>query len=285
VIDTGGAGDGPQRLTDGADPFWSPDGQQIAFVRWREPRGVWVIDADGSGERRVFDWGEARWPTWSPDGDRILFSRQHGGRVDEVEKCFWRWCFTFPPHAYWRLGIIRPSDGDFREPPASNFALAPDWSPDGERLVYSDEHGLRVQREEQGGEDPYAASYLITHDSRDTSPVWSPDGRHVAFTRRQHDHWEVYLVDADGGNLRRLTDTPKQSDGSLGNSASPAWSPDGKHLAFLTDRTGRWEIWVMVVPDGTGAGGRDQKPMFTGALDGLTLEYAGLGDRAISWTR
>jgi TolB protein len=265
-------GSGLRRITDGADPTWSPDGTQIAFVRWREPRGVWVVDADGSNEWRAFDWSEARWPSWSPDGTQILFSRQYGGRTDEVEKCFWGFCFTIAPHPHWKLGIVRLSDGDFREPPASQFSLAPAWSPDGSRIVYADEQGLRVQSEDE-------VSYLITDDGRDTGPAWSPDGSKVAFTRRQHDHWEVYVVDTDGRNLRRLTDTPRRSNGEVGNSAAAAWSPDGLHLAFLTDRSGKWEIWIMR------AGGSGQKPMFPEALEGLALEYASLGERAISWTR
>jgi hypothetical protein len=269
------------RLTDGVDPTWSPGGRQIAFTRWREPRGVWVVNADGSGEWRVFDWSEARWPSWSPDGSQILFSRQHGGRTEEVRRCFWGFCFTLGPHPHWKLGTVRLADGDFREPPCSDFSLAPSWSPApleggtaGAAIVYADEHGLRLQSEDE------TVSFLLTHDSRDTGPAWSPDGKQVAFTRRQHDHWEVYVVDADGRNLKRLTDTPQQPNGTLGNSAAPAWSPDGHYLAFLTDRSGRWAIWLMRA-DGSG-----QKPMFNkGVLDGLALEYAGLGERAISWTQ
>ncbi len=63
------------------------------------------------------------------------------------------------------------------------------------------------------------------------------------------------------------------------SSVSPAWSPDGKYLAFLTDRTGEWEIWVMK------SNGSGQKPMFDDELDGLTLEYAYVAERAIDWTR
>jgi dipeptidyl aminopeptidase/acylaminoacyl peptidase len=266
-------GKGLQRVADGIDPVWSPNGQQIAFVRWQEPRGVWVIDSDGSGEWRAFDWGEARWPSWSPDGDEILFSRQQGGRTESVERCFWKWCFTFPPDAHWKIGIVRLHDGYFYEPPASNYARAPDWSPDGKQIVFADEHGLRIQTLDR------EVFYLITHDVRDTSPVWSPDGTRVAFTRRQHDHWEVYVVDADGRNLKRLTHTPKKSNGEVGHSASPAWSPDGQHIAFLTDRLGKWEIWVVR------ANGVGLKPMFPDALDGLMLEYGSVGERAISWTK
>jgi Tol biopolymer transport system component len=274
-----------QRITDGIDPTWSPDGKEIAFVRWREPRGVWVIDTDAADESgsawRAFAWSETRWPSWSPDGTQILFSRQYGGRTDKVEKCFWGFCFTFGPHPHWKLGIVRLGDGDFREPPASRFSLAPSWAPAGTaggasgagRIVYADEHGLRIQSEDQ------QVSYLITHDAKDTGPAWSPDGARVAFTRRQHDHWEVYVVDADGRNLRRLTNTPRRPDGTLGNSAAPAWSPDGQYIAFFTDRSGKGEIWIM------GADGRQQRPMFHGALDGLTLEYASVSERFISWTR
>jgi TolB protein len=264
-----------QRITDGVDPVWSPDGQRIAFTRWREPRGVWVVDVvDGPsvGEWRVFDWSEARWPSWSPDGDEIMFSRQHGGRP-AGERCFWGFCFEVPARPHWNVGVVRQEDGSFYEPPAPNLVLAPEWSPNGGQMVYDGEHGLMVQTLD--GE----VSYQITDDARDTGPVWSPDGSRIAFTRRQHDHWEVYMVDADGRNLTRLTKTPAHPDGSPANSAAPAWSPDGKHLAFLSDRTGEWEMWVM------DANGSDQKPMFGSELDHLVLEYSSVAERAISWTK
>jgi hypothetical protein len=261
-----------QRITDGTDPTWSPSGEQIAFTRWREPRGVWVANADGSDEQRVFDWNEARWPSWSPEGDQILFSRQHGGQ-EERERCFRGWCFTIPAQPYWKLGVVNVDDRSFSEPPSADVSQAPAWSPEGERFVYNDGRGLVVQS--MDGE----TSHEITHHANDTSPVWSPNGDQVAFVRRQHDHWEVYVVDADGQNPRRLTATPERPDGVPGNSVSPAWSPDGDYLAFLTDRTGEWEIWGMTA---TGSG---QESIFDTELDGLRLDYAFVGDRAISWTR
>jgi TolB protein len=266
-------GSGLERVTDGLDATWSPSGKQIAFVRWREPRGVWVLDVEQGVEWRVFDWSETRWPSWSPDGGSILFSHQKGGRLEDVERCFWGFCFTFAAHPKWRLGVVDVDGSDYREPASPQYSLAPMWSPvEAERLVLSDENGLRVQSPDG------TVSYLITGDARDTSPAWSPDGGRVAFNRRQHDHWEIYVVDADGRNVRRLTETPRKPNGEVGHSAAPAWSPDGEYLAFLTDRRGVWEIWVMR------ANGGDQKPMFKDALKGLTIDYGSVAERAISWT-
>jgi len=248
---------------------------------------VWVVDADGSGARRVFDWSETRYPSWSPDGDQIVFSRQTGGTQGR-EFCFRGRCFSRPARTFWKLGIVKPGDGNFAEPlPNSDVNQTPDWSPSGDKIVFDAVQGLMVQSVDG------TVAYQITDEAKDTNPVWSPapleggtGGSQIAFTRRQHDHWEIYVVDADGSNLRRLTNTPTKPNGEVASSASPAWSPapleggtGSQHIAFLTDRTGEWEIWVMQ------ADGSQQQPMFDSVLDGLTLDYASLGERAISWTR
>jgi TolB protein len=266
-----------QYVTTGIDPAWSTDGAQIAFTRYSEPRGVWVVTApDGtgawtSGEERVFDWTEARWPSWSPDGDQILFSRQHGGTQDR-ERCFRGRCVAIPGESYWRLAVVDPGDSSLAEPPGPQLALAPSWSPDGEQIVYAGKRGLVIQSADG------QTSYPLTDDPFDTSPTWSPDGSQVVFVRHQHDHWELYAIDADGSNLTRLTDTPAQPGGQMASSVSPAWSPDGHYIAFYTDRTGQWEIWAMK------ASGSAQAPMFDTELDHLMLEYTFGGERLLSWT-
>jgi hypothetical protein len=68
------------------------------------------------------------------------------------------------------------------------------------------------------------------------------------------------------------------SENPAWNNAAPTWSPDGSQIAFLTDRTGQWEIWLM------NADGSNQRPMFSnGVLDGLDLNYAGVDERMLSW--
>jgi TolB protein len=260
-----------QRVTNGMEPAWSPDGSQIAVSRWSDPRGIWVMNADGSGERHIFDWSETRHPSWSPDGDQLVFSRQKGGTKGR-EFCWRGRCFTIPPREFWNLGIVSTADGALQEPlPNADTNQAPDWSPAGDRIVYDAVQGLRVD-----SIDGYL-SYLITSEARDTGPKWSPDASKVAFTRWQHDHWEVYVVDADGRNVRRLTDTPAKANGQAANSVAPAWSPDGNYIAFLTDRTGKWEIWIMK------ANGTGQAPMFGSELKGIPLDYAYLGERVLDW--
>jgi len=60
---------------------------------------------------------------------------------------------------------------------------------------------------------------------------------------------------------------------------APTWSPDGAKIAFLTDRRGKWEIWVM------NADGSDQRPMFETALDEVSMGYEFVGERVISWAQ
>ena len=280
-----------QPVTNGIDPVWSPDGEQIAFVRWEEPRGVWIVDVESGNEWRVFDWSETRYPSWSGDGQEIVFSRQHGsasggggkpggGRGGGPPAGFGGGGSATGGSAgeAWQLGVVDTADGSFWEPlPNSETNLTPDWSPDGEQIVFAGNNGLMVQSAD--GQE----AYQLTAAPLDTSPVWSPDGEQVVYVHRQHDHWEIYVVDVTTGQQTRLTDTPAVY-GVAANSVSPAWSPDGNYIAFLTDRSGEWEIWIIAAPGGAEADGSNARPLFDTELDGLTLEYAFAGERAIDWT-
>jgi TolB protein len=81
----------------------------------------------------------------------------------------------------------------------------------------------------------------LTHGAKASRPAWSPDGKKIAFGSSLHGTLrEIYVMDADGSNMKRLTDSP---GGRIG-SASPSWSPDGKKIGFCSDRKNQTDTWT-----------------------------------------
>ena len=96
------------------------------------------------------------------------------------------------------------------------------------------------------------AAKLLTRtqvDWKDGSPAWSPDGKRIAFYSERDGNAEIYVMNADGTAVTRLTN-------STADEGYPSWSPDGKRIAFMR-RTGRTELFTM------NADGSDQKPLLT----------------------
>jgi hypothetical protein len=303
-------GSGLRALTTGMDPVLSPDGKQVAFTRWAEskegsPGSVWVINTDGSGERRVDDTAtQPRSPSWSPDGKQLMITTQQGGRLfsedycgplkplpegatnitletkcegeGEEEKCSQELCYDLLPRAGHLLRSINLDTGAVQDQPVAKYSFTPAWDPANSwRVIYRDEQGLAALDVNRG------AAWPLTDDSSDYTPAFSPDGKEIAVAYRQHDHWEIHVLNADGGGRARLTETP--IDVSLAgkpawNNVAPTWSPDGKKIAFLTDRSGRWEIWTM------GADGSNQRPLLPASVGTkLALQHTTDDDRSVSW--
>lgn len=307
-------------LTTGMDPALSPDGRWVAFTRWDYTQhgalgSLWVIPVDGGGERLILDGvHQPKSPTWSPDGSQIAINVQQGGRLSPEHRCskdlpseplvadedgdYFRVvvnidskgdvetkiCYTLLPHPQWRLRMVNVATGVWEDLPGDLFSYAPAWDPASAwRLVYDGELGLVNLDVNQG------TTWPLTDDPNDHAPAFSPDGSRIAVSYWQHDHWEVHVLNADGGGRVRLTETPLRAivdqrlrgeEPRSWNNAAPAWSPDGSQLAFLSDRRGGWEIWVMA------ADGSNQRPLLSAdALDelGVALQYHGVGERVLSW--
>ena len=85
---------------------------------------------------------------------------------------------------------------------------------------------------------------MTANEAGDFQPAWSPDGKTIAFDSDRDGDREIYVMDADGANVRQLTSNDR-FDGV------PTWSPDGSYIAFQSDRDGEGQEIYMMRADGT----------------------------------
>jgi hypothetical protein len=291
-------GSGLRRLTYGFDPAFSPDGSQIAFARWDEPRGLWVINADGSGERLLIGANRARSPTWSPDGRAIVFEREVGSTTclqspfgcrsaEELlalfggQPClttpFGRFCIAdFPQISLSLTGLVHYdlSSGAGRDLPASQTATSPRHKPDSAMVLYLDKQGLALTQ--TVSDEP--SQRLVQVPPLLAPATYSPDGQFIYAARQAGNRWDLWRWRSDGSQPTALT-VPDPLAAQPASHVAPAVSPDSRSVAFLTDRAGRWELWVM------NSDGTNPRPLAPQALAGITFRYDFNADRTVDWGR
>jgi Tol biopolymer transport system component len=216
-------------------PVWSPDGRRIAFEQFDgcASYAVSVVGANGSGERRLTPGDRYARPAWSPDG-RIAFTHVHRGAVY----------------------VIRPDGSDRRvlaKIPGAKPVWGVAWSPDGRLIAFIGDGFLWAMNAD--GTHPLRLHdrAIANRGTRGAEVAWSPDSRQLAFAQGARDR-EIFVVNADGSGLRKLTDNRPVND------ADPVWSPDGRAIAFTSDRDGNSEIYVMDA-DGSNQRNVSQNPL------------------------
>ena len=259
LYSVGADGSGLGAIGSGMDPALSPDGSRIAYVSWDYPPGIYVMNRDGSDPSLVYGVQQARGPAWSPDGSSIAFYQKYQGFRRGSRG-------RMEPDDFFRILVLNLVDGKTWGPPNQpSHSFSPSWSPDGKSLVFKGDDGLYLV----GEENP--AKLLAATDSRFASPAWSPDGSRIAYQYRQHDHWEIGAMNADGTGSILLT-TSLALAATKPNNVAPAWSPDGRQIAFVSDRDGFWRIYVM------NADGRNQR-----LLTPVQVAYDWANERVMSW--
>jgi len=259
-------------------PALSPDGRRLAYLSdlghdLYSFYDLWVADAEtGEPQRRLVeaarggDFESLRYLSSSaefgPDGRRLAFVAKRGGRdvvvVLDVESG----------------NVLRTRE------PGLNGLQSPSWAPDGRRIVFT---GLL------GGISDLYVWDLATDDVRRLTddryaqlhPSWSPDGRVIAYATDAGPQTDletlsigplrVELLTLESGERRALT-------GQAGVTINPAWSPDGRTIAYLSTRTGTFNVFLHEVD---GAEPRQLTDVLTGAMgEGALLTSPGL-----TWAR
>jgi WD40-like Beta Propeller Repeat len=207
-------------------PSWSPDGARIAYS---QDSAIWIMNADGSNKTMI-NTGvgpENRHPAWSPDGTRIVYANWGG--------------------ALW----IMNSDGTGSSPlnGPSSFPQQPEWSPDGTVIAFI--QGIRGYTYDLVLVKPDGtnAHGLVSGDPSTQlfGYSWAPDAHQVAFWRFDDIGGPsglegFFVINSDGTGIHELP----------AGGYTPAWSPDGKRIAFQDAATG--SIRTMN-PDGTAVSG------------------------------
>ena len=101
------------------------------------------------------------------------------------------------------------------------------WSPDGSKICYVSEQVGFIGIYVMDADGTHQKLLSQIRDNEETKPVWSSDGRKIVFSAYAETSYEIQVMNADGTNLTNLTHSP-------GNDFDPTWSPDGSHIAFVT---------------------------------------------------
>jgi len=239
-----------QQLTDGPgydyQPDWSPDGKSVVYLSYqKDAMELWLLDlASGKTQQLTHEGAVNVEPRWSPDGKRIVFvSTSHkkrfhifradvnDGKLENVVRLTGETKSDLPRYYY----------------SAFDTEINPVWTRDGSEILFISNRGhihgtggfWRMKAE------PGAEAREIHYEETNwkARPDFSPDGSRMVYSSYLGREWhQLWVMPAKGGDAFPV---------SYGNwdETNVRWSPDGKRLAFISNRHSNTEIWMRDIPD------------------------------------
>jgi WD40 repeat protein len=238
---------GPDSVDEALYPTWSPDGSQLAFLGYAGKRArsaIYVMDADGRNVHPIYEVGDDQ------QVEGLRWSPD-GGRIGfQLKAARGSDGGSWQP-ARWTIWSLSTDGNDVRQITTSGREMHFSWSPDGRQIVFD----------------------------RFTPFLDTPEGRSLASAEA-----DLFVVNSDGSNERRLTDD--------GISRDPAWSPDGATVAFLYGEHGDQRV-ATIRTDGTDRRVLVATPVMEGGIsfpygnavvwspDGTMVAYSGHDDHDV----
>jgi serine/threonine protein kinase len=271
----GSTPEAPQVARDYSHPTFSPDGKVIAFVRKidNEQEDIYIQPvAGGLPQKITSDNANMSGITWTADSRSIIFSSDREGNMilwkvsatggvpeqvligsqniqepvlshDESKLAYQEGSSSI--FNIWKVDLATNADGQsYRPEPfivSSRGEIGQRYSPDGHEIAFSSWRSGSLEIWKCDGNGHNEVQLTDFKGAFAGAPSWSPDGQSIAFDARPDGHSDIFIISASGGEPERIIGDPSSD-------RIPTWSKDGQWLYFISDRTGRGEVWKTPVP-------------------------------------
>ena len=202
-------------------PAWSPDARSIAYMSWRRGQPQIFVSHifEGTLDEVTKMPGENWTPAWSPDGTRIAFASSRDGNSEIY---------------------VANRDGSNVRRITNNLAIdiSPTWSPNGTEIAFTSDRSGSPQIYTVSA-DGLGAVQRLTSESYCDRPTWSPAPfNEIAFASRTGGGFDIKVIEVATRAIRQLTF-------GEGVNESPSFAPNGRHIAFMSTRAGKSQIFLM----------------------------------------